>query len=387
MADLPDYYTQTAIAEAEAVSFDGGLDANKPDDPVSRDIYLATDTHILYVCFTDGAWTGFDAAILTQGILKLYENMNANSKKIINLAAPTLANDAVRKAYVDAIEAYTDEQAVAAVEAAGLILAAAKKIVFANDGKAQFGVLGGSPNIFGGLAGDPTALIVQPKDGNLSGKVYLVPSGTGDEAFIVILNSSDLANFGYVTFGVTGGIVTLAVGAAGGGEAPADFRSMFTIRPYTDESQGLGNDSYWWKHIKAQYHHIRSSLGDAHSWSGIVTTDITAGENLVFGDAVYMKSDGKAWKSDADGAATMPIFGIAVATINAEAAGEILTQGWIRDDSWSLTAGGIVYASVTAGAISTTAPVGSGDQVQVIGIAKTTALIHFNPSYELVEIS
>lgn len=105
MSDLPDYYTQTSIAEAEAASFKGGLDANKSATPVSRDIYLATDTLILYVCIVDGAWTGFDASIIVQGILTLYENMDANSKKITDLAAPTLANDAARKAYVDTLHA------------------------------------------------------------------------------------------------------------------------------------------------------------------------------------------------------------------------------------------------------------------------------------------
>jgi len=101
MADLPDYYTQTALAEAEAASFKGGLDANKPDSPVSRDIYFATDTQKLYVCVVDGTWTGFDASILTQGILTLYANMNANSRKITSLAGPTADNDAARKKYVD----------------------------------------------------------------------------------------------------------------------------------------------------------------------------------------------------------------------------------------------------------------------------------------------
>ncbi len=100
MPDLPDYYTQTSIAEAEAVSLDGGLDVNKPDDPVSRDIYLATDTHILYVCFADGTWTGFDASILTQGILTLYANMLGGGKQIKNIANPTAAQDAATRAYV-----------------------------------------------------------------------------------------------------------------------------------------------------------------------------------------------------------------------------------------------------------------------------------------------
>ncbi len=100
MVDLPDYYTQTAISEAEAAGIKGGLDANKSATPVSRDVYLATDTHILYVCFTDGAWTGFDAAMLTQGTVTLYEDLVAGGKKITGLADPAAAQDAATQAYV-----------------------------------------------------------------------------------------------------------------------------------------------------------------------------------------------------------------------------------------------------------------------------------------------
>ena len=100
MADLPDYYTQAAISEAEAAKIKGGLDVNKSAAPVSRDVYIATDTQILYVCVVDGVWTGFDASILTQGILTLYENMAGGGKRITNIADPTAAQDAATRAYV-----------------------------------------------------------------------------------------------------------------------------------------------------------------------------------------------------------------------------------------------------------------------------------------------
>lgn len=105
MADLPDYYTQAQISEAEAARLKGGLDANKSPTPVSRDIYIATDTHILYVCITDGAWTGFDAATLTQGILTLYANMAGGGFRITNIADPLANQDAATGAFVLAIAA------------------------------------------------------------------------------------------------------------------------------------------------------------------------------------------------------------------------------------------------------------------------------------------
>jgi len=129
---------------------------------------------------------------------------------------------------------------------------------------------------------------------------------------------------------------------------------------------------------------LNDDLAD-HTAEGFIIND-TAGENLVFGDVVYQKSDGKWWKSDADAAATMPISGMAIATINADADGEILINGIVRDDTWTWTVGGILYGSVTPGELIQAAPSGSGDQVQVIGIPLTADIIIFNPSYDLVEI-
>lgn len=135
------------------------------------------------------------------------------------------------------------------------------------------------------------------------------------------------------------------------------------------------------------YIDLEETLGTDHTWCGL-TCSGTAGENLVFGDICYLKSDGKYWKADADAAATMPGAAMALASISADASGLFLKIGFVRDDSWSaLTIGGIVYASTTAGAITQTAPSGSGDQVQELGYAETAVIIWFNPNTTLVEIA
>jgi hypothetical protein len=112
----------------------------------------------------------------------------------------------------------------------------------------------------------------------------------------------------------------------------------------------------------------------------------TAGESLAFGNLVYRKSDSKLWKTDADASTTMPGIAMAIASINADASGFFIQQGFVRDDSWNWTVGGLIYASTTAGAITQTAPTGSGDQVQVIGVAWTADIMLFNPSMVLVEV-
>jgi len=120
---------------------------------------------------------------------------------------------------------------------------------------------------------------------------------------------------------------------------------------------------------------------------GIIAV-LTAGENLVIGDAVYVKAaDSKIWKADANAVLTMPCIALATATIPSDAEGRFLLLGFMRNNSWTWTPGGLLYPHTTPGNPTQTAPVGPGDQVQVIGVALTANIILFNPSYELVEMS
>jgi hypothetical protein len=106
----------------------------------------------------------------------------------------------------------------------------------------------------------------------------------------------------------------------------------------------------------------------------------------VFGNVVYRKSDSKLWKADADASTTMPVIGMAIASINSDASGFFLQHGFARDDTWNWTVGGLIYASTTAGGLTQTAPSGSGDQVQVVGVAWTADIMLFSPSMVLVEV-
>ena len=131
---------------------------------------------------------------------------------------------------------------------------------------------------------------------------------------------------------------------------------------------------------------LDSTPGSDHTASGLKAS-FTAGENLVFGNCCYLKSDGKMWKSQADASATMPIMAMALATINADASGEFLIYGIVRDDTWNWTVGGLIYAYDDAsGALIQTAPSDAGDQVQVVGVATHADRMLFNPNLELVEI-
>src|SRR3990167_8718597 len=77
---------------------------------------------------------------------------------------------------------------------------------------------------------------------------------------------------------------------------------------------------------------INESLSSDHTASGIIVS-MTAGQTLVFGDVIYIKSsDGKCYKADAtNGNAAFPAIGMAIASISTDAAGDILLHGTARD--------------------------------------------------------
>lgn len=113
--------------------------------------------------------------------------------------------------------------------------------------------------------------------------------------------------------------------------------------------------------------------------------DLTAGESLVFGDVVYVKSDGKMGKGDADAIATSSCIAMAIATIANDASGRFIMRGFVRNDAWAWTVGGVVYLSTTAGGMTQTAPVGTDDVVQILGVATHADRMYFNPQLVQVE--
>jgi hypothetical protein len=111
---------------------------------------------------------------------------------------------------------------------------------------------------------------------------------------------------------------------------------------------------------------------------------LTAGENLVFGDVCYIKSDGKMWRADADAIVTASAIGISLGTITANETGEFLLHGIIINDSWNWTVGGKIYLSTATGEMTQTAPSGTDDVIQLLGIATHDTQVYFNP--QLIQI-
>ena len=129
-----------------------------------------------------------------------------------------------------------------------------------------------------------------------------------------------------------------------------------------------------------------STLAADHSYSGLTLT-LTAGENVVFGNIVYMNFTDKEVKlAKADAAATTPAMGIALESKGDGEACLVLIMGYIRDDTWNFTATEVYLSDTTAGGVLSTAPDTEGDQVQRIGIAFHADKMFFYPSYDIGEI-
>lgn len=114
---------------------------------------------------------------------------------------------------------------------------------------------------------------------------------------------------------------------------------------------------------------------------------VTVGESVVFGDLLYCKSDGKWWKADANAIATMPGMRLALASASANATCNTLLIGMARNDAWSWTVGGTLYASASVvGGLSQTAPSGTTDVIQAVGVAYATTYMLFHPSLVTAEV-
>jgi hypothetical protein len=177
-------------------------------------------------------------------------------------------------------------------------------------------------------------------------------------------SGSITSNFGTINNGAsaitTTGTVSTGDISAGGNVTLADARSViFDAAPASD-----------------------------HNAAGLIAS-MTAGATLAFGDAVYQKSDGEMHLGDADAASTAGVVALAVASGSDGAASNFMFYGFARDDTWNWTVGGLIYLSTTGtsgNTLTQTAPSGSGDIVQILGVATHADRIFFNPSLTYAEV-
>jgi hypothetical protein len=129
-------------------------------------------------------------------------------------------------------------------------------------------------------------------------------------------------------------------------------------------------------------------LSSDHTATGVKTT-LVAAQAQAIGDACYIGSDGKAHLALADAIANAnAIAMVADATITGDVTGNYLLYGTVRDDSWSWTVGGFIYLSTTGttgNTLTQTAPSGTNNVIQILGVATSADEIIFSPQLVQVE--
>ena len=239
--------------------------------------------------------------------------------------------------------------------------------------------------------------IILDSDGmtvNVGGQIYFFSSAVSDYVAQMVPYYVEPGNFGTVIQALNDAALSFATAGASLGLTHAGTVRLYgdigvesdSILPRGAGTKMIGDINTPWEEGWFRHASLDISPASDHQVWGLTFED-TVGENVVYGDFLYLKTDGKWWKSDADAEASMPVEAMATETIAANASGVLLWQrGIARDDSWSWTPETELFASTTPGALTETRPSGSGDMVQSVAKSRTVTVIMFRPSPAMVEI-
>ena len=369
-----------------------GLDASKPAVPAVNDMYLATDIVKVYRCFVVGNWVevypGAGGATTFLELSDTPANYTGGSLKFarVNEGETALEFGTIDlslyylKTEIDALSKleniYTkdiiDSDELATLKFTDLAdtpanyTGQAGKYVKVNAGETdlEFGTPAGGATTFLGLTDTPS-------------------SYTGKAGEILRVNATPNA----VEFSGVGIETTLTVDSDT--KIPTSKAVNDFCETTKDYMQNLEDDTipYLGGHLRLNENsiYINANLSNDHTYSGLLDYQVV-GESVVFGDLLYFDWTTKRWKkADADLAANMPGLRIAVEPVEADQSCNMLAMGYIRDDNWDFT-GAMVYSSATAGGVTSTAPSGTGQQLQRVGVAKSADILFFDPSIDVGEI-
>ena len=119
--------------------------------------------------------------------------------------------------------------------------------------------------------------------------------------------------------------------------------------------------------------------------SGFTTEVITVGENVVYGDLLYLSNDGKYYKTSNSSESTSSTeLRISLDTINLNDTGVALIKG--KFTTTGLIAGEI-YIIGPSGTITNTEPIADGSIIRIVGTALDSTTLEFNPDQTYLEIS
>jgi hypothetical protein len=126
-----------------------------------------------------------------------------------------------------------------------------------------------------------------------------------------------------------------------------------------------------------------------HSAVGATTNTFVAGESMAELFSVYMHTDGKWYKTDADAAASSTsMLGVHLYSGSTVAANSPLLVAigcaFVRDDTFNWTPGATIYLGTGTGSWTATAPSGTDDVIRVVGFAVTADVVWFCPSADYI---
>jgi len=168
-------------------------------------------------------------------------------------------------------------------------------------------------------------------------------------------------------------------------EAAIFFAPKINTASVTDES-GNGHDGTNGNspEFSNEVIHLGSEQNEPVNISGISSYGTVTANTTGLGAALFMNSDGNYEEADADDIATMPCVALALETGTGNK--KILLLGYITNELWGWTPGGLVYVSPNTGELIQTIPSTGGQQVQIVGYASKSNTLYFNPNLMLIEI-
>ena len=127
--------------------------------------------------------------------------------------------------------------------------------------------------------------------------------------------------------------------------------------------------------------------GDDNESEGLTRLATVDANATGIGACLVISTDGNYDEADADASTTAPCTAMALEA-GTGAGLKVLLQGIIRQDTlFNFTLGdgvsNLVYLHTTTGAVTQTAPVGAGDQVQIVGYVIDADTMYFDPSLEI----
>ncbi len=130
---------------------------------------------------------------------------------------------------------------------------------------------------------------------------------------------------------------------------------------------------------------IPATVADGE-YKGIVIVG-TVGEDVAFGDILSYDFSSETYiKADATDSTSMPARVIVCEDSTATGQCVLLTYGVITKSSWSWSEGDL-YTDTTSGAMTQNKPELTGEFVQIVGYAKTSTSIFFDPDKTVIELS